>query len=98
MHELGHDYTSNLQPLDQGIIRHVKVIYRKKLLLHVLAHMDDIATVLDISISVNVLSALTWIAQAWDETPSALLMLVSPWKVLMSLLMMPELRTDFPHS
>jgi hypothetical protein len=62
--------TSKLQPLDQGIIRHVKVIYRKKLLLHVLAHMDDIATALDISRSVNVLSALTWIAQAWDETPS----------------------------
>ena len=62
--------TSKLHLLDQGIIRHVKVIYRKKLLLHVLAHMDDIATALDISRSVNVLSALTWIAQAWDETPS----------------------------
>ena len=62
--------TSRLQPLDQGIIKHVKVIYRKKLILHVLAHMDDTSSASDISRSVNVLNALTWIAQAWDETPS----------------------------
>ena len=56
--------TSVLQPLDQGIIRAMKLHYRKRLLRSVLARVDDDHTVESISKSVSVLDACHWIVDS----------------------------------
>lgn len=60
--------TSCLQPLDHGIIKNVKVGYHKRLLQHVLSHVDGCEAASDVARSVNVLNVVTWVAQAWGET------------------------------
>ena len=60
--------TSRLQPLDAGIIKIFKVYYRKLLVRHTLATIndsDDNAT--KICKSVNVLLPIRWIKQAWEQ-------------------------------
>jgi len=59
--------TAKLQPLDQGIIKNVKVKYRTKLLQHVISKVDSCDSASDVAKSVNVLNAVTWISQAWKE-------------------------------
>ena len=53
--------TSRLQPLDAGIIKTVKSIYRKHLLRHVLFRMDEVTTASQLAKCVNVLDAITWL-------------------------------------
>jgi hypothetical protein len=66
--------TSRLQPLDQGIIKNMKVHYKKRLLRHVLAHMDVVSLAQEVIKSVTVLHAANWIAQAWKEvTPQTIM-------------------------
>ena len=60
--------TSRLQPLDAGIIKIFNVYYRKLLVRHTLAAIndsDDNAS--KICKSVNVLLAIRWIKQAWAQ-------------------------------
>ena len=60
--------TSHLQPLDLGIIQNFKVMYRKLLLCFVLSKIDqtnDNAS--QIVKSVSVLTAIRWVAQAWES-------------------------------
>lgn len=56
--------TALLQPLDQGIIKNMKVHYCRRLFMHVLAKMDADLTALNISKSITVLNACEWIAAA----------------------------------
>ena len=65
--------TSKLQPLDAGIIKNFKVHYRKSLVKHTLAQINDSSDVVNASSvckSVNVLLAICWIKQAWDAVSS----------------------------
>ena len=57
--------TSKLQPLDQGIIRSLKVLYRKRLLAKLIASLGRRE-----EFTVNVLGALHFLRAAWDEVTS----------------------------
>ena len=59
--------TSKLQPLDLGIIKNFKTHYRKFLLRYVLSKIDECEKASEIANCVNVLLAIRWIAQAWDQ-------------------------------
>ena len=57
--------TSELHPLDLGIIQNFKVHYRKLLLRHVIAMTTKETTASEISNTLNVLQAMIWIGSAW---------------------------------
>lgn len=59
--------TSKLQPMDDGIIQNFKLIYRKKLLGHVLFLMDDVSTATEVSKCVTLLGAIQWLTSVWDQ-------------------------------
>ena len=56
--------TSVSQPMDQGIIRNVKVHYRKLLMQSLLANMDCTPSSSELTRTVSVLDAVIWISQA----------------------------------
>ena len=60
--------TSKLQPLDAGVIKNFKVHYRRLLLQHTLSCINesDLSTS-SIVKTINILMAIRWIRQAWDE-------------------------------
>lgn len=62
--------TSRLQPLDAGIIQSFKIKYRKKLVKHVLARINDDHSATDIVKSVSILQAIRWLQQSWKEVAS----------------------------
>ncbi|XP_033221156.1 tigger transposable element-derived protein 2-like [Belonocnema kinseyi] len=53
--------TSEVQPLDQGIIRAVKACYRKKMLQHLITVAEDCDTRSQFLQSVSVLHAVRWV-------------------------------------
>lgn len=57
--------TSRLQPCDAGVIATFKSHYRKRLLRHLLAQMDDATQASDLAKSVNLLDAIRWVDQSW---------------------------------
>ena len=59
--------TSELQPMDQGIIKTLKTGYRKRLLRSVLAKIDSGETGDALVKSISVLDAVFWIGQAWND-------------------------------
>ena len=59
--------TSKLQPCDAGIIQATKMHYRKLLLRHVLFHMNEASGASDLAKRVNVLDAIMWLKNAWDN-------------------------------
>ena len=59
--------TSDLQPLDQGIIQNMKLLYRKKLLQNCLNKINDFESVSDYTHSITVLDAIWWIDLAWNS-------------------------------
>ena len=66
--------TSAIQPLDQGIIRAVKARYRKLLMVHLLAKMDDNLSANKLAKSITVLDAVNWVSAAWEDTkPSTII-------------------------
>ena len=58
---------SKLQPLDLGVIQNFKVHYRRLLLHYVLAQIDSCVSVSELAGSINILTAIQWISQAWKE-------------------------------
>lgn len=63
--------TSKLQPLDAGIICNIKALYRKRLLRHLLAEMDESSSAADLVKSVNLLHAIRWLDLAWEGVKGA---------------------------
>ena len=61
--------TSRLQPLDAGIIKNFKCHYRALVVKHVIAKIDSQseATASDIAKSINILMAIQWVKQAWEQ-------------------------------
>ena len=59
--------TSKTQPLDASIIANWKVKYKKRLLRHVCGQVDSVKNATEIVKSINVLMAIEWGRQAWDE-------------------------------
>lgn len=59
--------TSEVQPLDQGIIRAVKARYRKKMLQHLITVAEDCDTRSQFLKSISVLHAVRWVNSAWQE-------------------------------
>ena len=59
--------TSRLPPLDAGIMKNVKVKYRKKLLGHVIARISNDCSASHIAKEIDILQAITWVAAAWKE-------------------------------
>ena len=62
--------TSKLQPLDLGIISNFKFHYRRLFLQHVLAKIDTATSATEVTKSINVLTAVRWVALAWREVKS----------------------------
>ena len=59
--------TSQLQPLDQGIIQTLKLKYKKRLLRHVLLQLDTGKSSKEVVDCVTVLDACHWISSAMNE-------------------------------
>lgn len=58
--------TSHLQPLDQGIIRTFKSIYRKNMIRSLLSQMDECDSVQDLCRRITVLDAINWVTKSWN--------------------------------
>lgn len=66
--------TSKLQPLDAGIIKNFKVLYRGSLLRHVVSHLDSTQlSASEIAQTVDVLMAIRWIKAAWEQVKSSVI-------------------------
>ena len=57
--------TSSLQPCDAGIIAALKAHYRRRLMRHVLAEMDEARTATELSKRVDILDAIRWVHLEW---------------------------------
>lgn len=62
--------TSACQPLDQGIIKNFKVLYRQKVLRHILSNMNAAASALELSKTISVLDAIMWANSAIRQITS----------------------------
>ena len=63
--------TSELQPLDLGIIQAFKVKYVQLMMTHMVSKIDEVDTAAEVCRSINVLQAIRWIAQAWQAVQSS---------------------------
>ena len=59
-----------MQPLDAGIIRALKLKYRKLLIRYIIWRVDDDKRASDIIKEINILKAIDWIKSAWREVIS----------------------------
>ncbi|XP_060597343.1 tigger transposable element-derived protein 6-like [Ruditapes philippinarum] len=59
--------TSQLQQLDQGIIRTFKACYRKSMLRSLFSKMDSAELVTELCKTVSLLDAFGWVVKAWDS-------------------------------
>ena len=59
--------TSRLQPCDAGITHCVKVVYRQKLLRHLVLCMDEATSSSSLLKQVNVLDTIMWTQHAFDS-------------------------------
>jgi hypothetical protein len=60
--------TTNVsQPMDQGVIKCVKLNYRKLIMRSLLANMDAASSATELAKSTSVLDAVIWIAEATKQ-------------------------------
>ena len=58
---------SELQPMDQGVIKTLKTGHRKRLLRNITAKITTCDSAESLSKSINVLDAICWIHEAWND-------------------------------
>ncbi|XP_003741548.2 tigger transposable element-derived protein 6-like [Galendromus occidentalis] len=59
--------TSELQPLDQGVIQSSRIHYRKLLLGWLVSRMDECDGATELPKKINVLGAVRWVSRAWSN-------------------------------
>ena len=69
--------TSRLQPLDTGIIKYLKVKYRKRLVKYVLARIQEDVSATQIVKGVYVLVTFRWLQEAWKEVTNLISKIIS---------------------
>ena len=62
--------TSELQPLDLGIIQTFKTYYRKLFMHYIITKIDECSSATEVSSSITILQAIHWIAEAWKNVDS----------------------------
>ena len=67
---LNKNTISRTQPLAAVTIKVWKVYYKKKLLRHIVSQVDRMRSASHILKSVNLLMAVQWMVNAWDEVKS----------------------------
>ena len=74
LHFLPPNTTSIIQPMDQGVIKNLKTLYRKEVLSSIISEMDDQngsnETAVKIARQISILSAIYMIAKSWDSVTS----------------------------
>ena len=65
--------TPLIQPMDQHVLQHVKLSYRKKLLRRILEDQDETLSLLQKLKLVNIKDVIYWVAEAWESTSEQLL-------------------------
>ena len=74
LHFLPANTTSRTQPLDQGIIKTLKTVYKKYFLRSILAAMGTAKSASELAKTVTILDAIKWIDRASKEiTPDAII-------------------------
>ena len=68
--------TSLIQPMDQGIIKNLKTLYRKELVHMTLAYIEEnilnpSSTAIDVSSKISILQAVSFIAKSWRTVKEA---------------------------
>jgi hypothetical protein len=59
--------TSEVKPLDQGIIQSVEACYRKNILQYIVTVAEASNTKSDFNKSISVLHAVRWVSSAWEQ-------------------------------
>ena len=68
--------TSLIQPMDQGIIKNLKTLYRKELVHVTLAYIEEnilnpSSTAIDVSSKISILQAVSFVAKSWRAVKEA---------------------------
>ena len=68
--------TSLIQPMDQGIIKNLKTLYRKELVHMTLAYIEETilnpsSTAIDVSSKISILQAVSFVAKSWQAVKEA---------------------------
>ena len=68
--------TSLIQPMEQGIIKNLKTLYRKELVHMTLAYIEEnilnpFSTAIDVSSKISILQAVSFVAKSWREAKEA---------------------------
>ena len=69
---LSPNTTSLIQPMDQGIIKNLKTLYRKELVHMTLAYLEETilnpsSTAIDVSSKISILQAVSFVAKSWGQ-------------------------------
>ena len=77
LHFLPPNTTSILQPMDQGVIKNLKVLYRKEVLSSIITEIDDHSesneTAVNIARRISLLAAIHMLGKSWDSvTPTTI--------------------------
>lgn len=65
--------TSLIQPMDQGVLENLKRNYRRLLLEHILAEVDEGANLTECLKKLNLKNVVYWIASAWNQVKGSTL-------------------------
>ena len=71
--------TAELQPMDQGVIRAFKALYRRWLLTHIIQKMESACSVTELTKLITVLQAIYWIDRAWGDTKESTIQKCFRW-------------------
>ena len=67
LHFLPPNTTSRLQPLDGGIIKQIKSVYKKALVRYIRARLSECATAYELLTTIDIHNAIQWVTTAWMQ-------------------------------